>query len=55
MTTINEQTGVVLPEWQFGKLAGDMSEREVSGKPIKGVGASNGVEGKGGKGANGSN
>ncbi|KAG0645919.1 Flotillin 1 [Hyphodiscus hymeniophilus] len=34
MSTINEQTGIVLPEWQFGKLAGEISEREVSGKPI---------------------
>ena len=37
MSTINEQTGIVLPEWQFGKLAGQMSEREVSGKPISGI------------------
>lgn len=26
MTTINEQTGITLPEWQFGRLAGQMSE-----------------------------
>ncbi|ORY55124.1 flotillin domain-containing protein [Pseudomassariella vexata] len=25
MTTINEQTGITLPEWQFGRLAGEMS------------------------------
>ena len=40
MSTINEQTGVQLPEWQFGKLAGQISEREhngTSGKPINGV------------------
>ena len=37
MSTINEQTGIVLPEWQFGKLAGQISEREVSGKPINGI------------------
>lgn len=28
MTTINEQTGITLPEWQFGRLAGQMSEAE---------------------------
>ncbi|RDL37071.1 Band 7 [Venustampulla echinocandica] len=39
MSTINEQTGITLPEWQFGKLAGDISEREVSGKPIQGMGS----------------
>jgi len=38
MSTINEQTGIVLPEWQFGKLAGQISEREASGKPINGLG-----------------
>ena len=37
MTTINEQTGITLPEWQFGKLAGHISEREVTGKPIGGI------------------
>lgn len=37
MSTINEQTGIVLPEWQFGKLAGQISEREVSGKPITSI------------------
>ncbi|RFU34577.1 hypothetical protein B7463_g1787, partial [Scytalidium lignicola] len=37
MSTINEQTGIVLPEWQFGKLAGQISEREVSGKPVTGM------------------
>jgi flotillin len=44
MSTINEQTGVVLPEWQFGKLANQISEREVNGKPINGLGAK-GLEG----------
>lgn len=38
MSTINEQTGIVLPEWQFGKLGQQLSEREVSGKPINGIG-----------------
>jgi flotillin len=28
MTTINEQTGIKLPEWQFGRLAGEMSQLE---------------------------
>lgn len=28
MTTINEQTGITLPEWQFGRLAGEMSQLE---------------------------
>lgn len=36
MTTINEQTGISLPEWQFGRLAGEMgrAEREKGGKKI---------------------
>ena len=29
MSTINEQTGITLPEWQFGKLATQISDREV--------------------------
>ncbi|RDW72151.1 hypothetical protein BP5796_08185 [Coleophoma crateriformis] len=38
MTTINEQTGVVLPEWQFGKLGNELSGREVNGaKKINGM------------------
>lgn len=32
MTTINEQTGITLPEWQFGRMAGQMSEIERQGK-----------------------
>jgi flotillin len=28
MSTINEQTGITLPEWQFGRLAGEMSQVE---------------------------
>lgn len=32
MTTINEQTGVTLPEWQFGKLGEQISQRELTGK-----------------------
>ncbi|KAH8885321.1 hypothetical protein GQ53DRAFT_365733 [Thozetella sp. PMI_491] len=35
MTTINEQTGITLPEWQFGRLAGQMSQLERSGKQSK--------------------
>ncbi|KAI6709828.1 hypothetical protein JHW43_007638 [Diplocarpon mali] len=31
MSTINEQTGITLPEWQFRKLANKISEGEVSG------------------------
>jgi flotillin len=30
MSTINEQTGITLPEWQFGKLASQISDREVN-------------------------
>ncbi|TVY54844.1 Flotillin-like protein 1 [Lachnellula cervina] len=37
MSTINEQTGITLPEWQFGKLADQMSEREVNGKKVAGM------------------
>lgn len=33
MTTINEQTGITLPEWQFGRLAGQMSQYERGEKP----------------------
>lgn len=40
----HDRTGITLPEWQFGKLANDISEREVTGKPIKGMG-SNGTNG----------
>lgn len=37
MTTINEQTGISLPEWQFGRLAGQMSEIERrDGKAVNG-------------------
>ena len=28
MTTINEQTGISLPEWQFGKMADNLSQME---------------------------
>lgn len=28
MSTIHEQTGLTLPEWQFGKLANTISDRE---------------------------
>lgn len=37
MSTINEQTGITLPEWQFGKLADKLSDREVTGKEITGL------------------
>lgn len=37
MTTINEQTGITLPEWQFGKLTNGLSEREGKGKEIGGL------------------
>lgn len=36
MSTINEQTGITLPEWQFGKLAGHLTDRE-NGKVIDGT------------------
>ncbi|KAN0119656.1 putative Flotillin-like protein 1 [Hyaloscypha variabilis] len=39
MSTIQDQTGLTMPEWQFGKLANEISEREVSGKAINGLGA----------------
>jgi flotillin len=29
MSTINEQTCITLPEWQFGKLAGMVNEKEM--------------------------
>ncbi|KAK1775427.1 hypothetical protein QBC45DRAFT_422157 [Copromyces sp. CBS 386.78] len=35
MTTINEQTGITLPEWQFGRMAGHMSEVERRGQGQK--------------------
>lgn len=28
MTTINEQTGITLPEWQFGRLNNQMEQVE---------------------------
>ncbi|KAL2157309.1 hypothetical protein VTH06DRAFT_6247 [Thermothelomyces fergusii] len=31
MTTINEQTGITLPEWQFGRLANQVSQLERDG------------------------
>jgi len=37
MSTINEQTGVTLPEWQFGKLANQISDGEVNGVNRKAV------------------
>jgi flotillin len=29
MSTIQEQAGITLPEWQFGKLAGQTSDQEA--------------------------
>lgn len=34
MSTINEQTGITLPEWQFGKLASKINQREVTADGI---------------------
>ncbi|KAF4818450.1 Flotillin-like protein 1 [Colletotrichum siamense] len=38
MTTINEQTGITLPEWQFGKLNAGMNamQAEQQGKKVNG-------------------
>lgn len=36
MTTINEQTGMTLPEWQFGRLAGQMSQLEDTNRKPNG-------------------
>ncbi|VBB80944.1 Putative protein of unknown function [Podospora comata] len=33
MTTINEQTGITLPEWQFGKMAAQTGEVQKAMKP----------------------
>lgn len=38
MSTIQEQAGVTLPEWQYGKLAKDAPESQVSRKPVQGTG-----------------
>lgn len=37
MSTINEQTGITLPEWQFGKLAKQIDENEGNAKLNNGV------------------
>lgn len=37
MSTINEQTGITLPEWQFGKLAGHLSDKEKGVKEVNGA------------------
>jgi flotillin len=42
MSTIHEQTGVTMPEWQFGKLATQIGEAEGKGHPAQ----TNGVNGK---------
>jgi flotillin len=46
MSTINEQTGITLPEWQFGKLANQISDNEVNEVNGKIV-SSKGIHGKG--------
>lgn len=35
MTTIQEQTGITLPQWQFGQMASDASDREANGNGKK--------------------
>lgn len=42
MTTINEQTGITLPEWQFGRMQGQTAEVEKN----KQVSKLNGENGK---------
>jgi flotillin len=40
MTTINEQTGITLPEWQFGRLAGELNSgvsKNISAPKTNGV------------------
>lgn len=37
MSTINEQTGITLPEWQFGKLAAHLSDKENGVKVVSGA------------------
>lgn len=37
MSTINEQTGITLPEWQFGKLGEKINDRETNGTEISGL------------------
>lgn len=34
MSTINDQTGISLPEWAFGKLAHQISDTEVNGTAV---------------------
>lgn len=36
MSTINEQTGITLPEWQFGRMATQMNDLETAGKIVNG-------------------
>ncbi|KAM7204235.1 Flotillin-like protein 1 [Naviculisporaceae sp. PSN 640] len=36
MSTINEQTGITLPEWQFGRMANQMNDMENNGKLVNG-------------------
>ncbi|KAL2069716.1 hypothetical protein VTL71DRAFT_14395 [Oculimacula yallundae] len=47
MSTIHEQTGVTMPEWQFGKLASQIGEGEGEGQVAKDNGKM--VNGKGPK------
>lgn len=37
ISTVNEQTGNTLPEWQFGKLGEKINERETHGTEISGL------------------
>jgi flotillin len=43
MSTINEQTGIVLPEWQFGKLGNSLKGVEVNGAGGDGLAKGKGV------------
>jgi flotillin len=36
MTTINDQTGITLPEWQFGRMAANVQAIDQSGKGMNG-------------------
>jgi len=38
MSTINEQTGISLPEWQFGKLSQELTKKETgTAKKVNGM------------------
>ncbi|KAK4218319.1 Flotillin-like protein 1 [Rhypophila decipiens] len=36
MSTLNEQTGLTLPEWQFGRMATELDDSEQNGKLVNG-------------------